>query len=153
MAVLLRHNLDSAFAITRYDAAGFIRAFAGQARRRRHRGRDPRPGQADLRRDAEHDRRLPERPGGPGLGGQVPVQYGYPPQPAPPSYPVIAYPTLEDLFGSLDYCNCSDCGSILSPAAYLVDLLNYIDQPAPAAGLPTRRTSCSAAAPTCSTCR
>ncbi len=30
MAVLLRHNLDSAFAVTRYDAAGFIRAFAGK---------------------------------------------------------------------------------------------------------------------------
>ena len=65
MAVLLRHNLDSAFAITRYDAAGFIRAFAGQARRRRYRGGDPRPRQADLRLDAEHRRRLPERPGAP----------------------------------------------------------------------------------------
>ena len=28
LAVLLRHNLDSAFAVTRYDAAGFTRAFA-----------------------------------------------------------------------------------------------------------------------------
>ena len=33
---------------------------------------------------------------------------------------VIAYPTLENLFGSLDYCNCPECRSILSPAAYLV---------------------------------
>ena len=80
----------------------------------------------------------------PGLGGQAPVQYGYPPPPPPPAagssppaaappYPAAA-PTLEDLFGSLDYCSCSDCSSILSPAAYLVDLLNYIDQPAPATG-------------------
>ena len=54
----------------------------------------------------------------------------------PPSVPPAGrrLPTLEDLFGSLDYCSCSDCGSILSPAAYLVDLLNYIDQPAPATG-------------------
>jgi hypothetical protein len=70
----------------------------------------------------------------PSLGGRVPIQYGFPPQSAPPDFPVTAYPTLEELFGSLDYCNCDDCGSILSPAAYLVDLLNYIDQPAPTAG-------------------
>ena len=30
LGVLLRHNLDSAFAVTRYDAAGFTRAFASQ---------------------------------------------------------------------------------------------------------------------------
>ena len=30
MAVLLHHNLDSAFAITRYDSAGFVRAFAAK---------------------------------------------------------------------------------------------------------------------------
>ena len=30
LAVLLRHNLDSAFAITRYDSAGFVRALGGQ---------------------------------------------------------------------------------------------------------------------------
>jgi hypothetical protein len=41
---------------------------------------------------------------------------------------VIAYPTLESLFGSMDFCTCSDCRSVLSPAAYLVDLLDFIDQ-------------------------
>ena len=133
LAVLLSHNLDSAFAVTRYDAAGFARAFAAKL------------GGADTAA-AIHARArqifaatLGVAVGylggrvAPGLGGQVPVQYGYPP-PAAPSYPVVAAPTLEDLFGSLDYCDCSDCGSILSPAAYLVDLLNYIDQPAPGAG-------------------
>ena len=46
---------------------------------------------------------------------------------------VIAYPTLETLFGSMDFCTCSDCRSVLSPAAYLVDLLDFIDQdPSPA---------------------
>src|SRR5205807_1968608 len=33
------------------------------------------------------------------------------------------YPTLESLFGSLDYCHCEECRSVLGPAAYLVDLL------------------------------
>ena len=52
-------------------------------------------------------------------------------QPEPggqPSADVIAYPTLEGLFGSMDFCACDHCRSILSPAAYLVDLLHFIDQ-------------------------
>ncbi|MEK6804178.1 MAG: hypothetical protein AABZ34_16180 [Nitrospirota bacterium] len=36
-------------------------------------------------------------------------------------------PTMESLFGSLDYCECQNCQSVLSPAAYLVDLLQYVD--------------------------
>lgn len=47
---------------------------------------------------------------------------------------VIAYPTLEGLFGEMDFCACDHCRSILSPAAYLVDLLQFIDQPNPPAG-------------------
>ncbi len=47
---------------------------------------------------------------------------------------VIAYPTLEELFGELDYCACDHCRSILSPAAYLVDLLYFIDRPTTEAG-------------------
>ncbi len=41
---------------------------------------------------------------------------------------VIAYPTLEGLFGEMDFCACDHCRSILSPAAYLVDLLHTIDK-------------------------
>ena len=37
---------------------------------------------------------------------------------------------MEQLFGSQDYCTCDDCGSVLSPAAYLVDLLHFLDPPA-----------------------
>jgi hypothetical protein len=39
----------------------------------------------------------------------------------------IAYPTLEELLGNMDYCSCDHCNSVLSPAAYLVELLNFID--------------------------
>lgn len=39
----------------------------------------------------------------------------------------IAYPTLEELFGNMDYCTCDHCKSVLSPAAYLVELLEFID--------------------------
>ncbi|HLW16778.1 MAG TPA: neuraminidase-like domain-containing protein [Actinomycetota bacterium] len=44
---------------------------------------------------------------------------------------VVAYPTLEQLFGSMDYCSCDHCRSILSPAAYLVDLLRFLDHNPP----------------------
>ncbi|WP_406389671.1 neuraminidase-like domain-containing protein [Streptomyces sp. NBC_00887] len=42
---------------------------------------------------------------------------------------VVAFPTLEGLFGSLNVAACEHCGSILSPAAYLVDLLHFMDLP------------------------
>jgi peptidoglycan hydrolase-like protein with peptidoglycan-binding domain len=38
-----------------------------------------------------------------------------------------AFPTVESLFGNQDYCDCESCRSVLSPAAYLVDLLRYVD--------------------------
>ncbi|OUL29491.1 hypothetical protein BV378_05965 [Nostoc sp. RF31YmG] len=37
------------------------------------------------------------------------------------------YPTMNSLFGSLDFCECEHCRSVLSPAAYLVDLLQFLD--------------------------
>jgi hypothetical protein len=37
-------------------------------------------------------------------------------------------PSLQALFGSLDYFACEDCQSVYSPAAYLVDLLQYLVQ-------------------------
>lgn len=39
---------------------------------------------------------------------------------------VKRYPTLEVLFGSMDFCECEHCRSVLSPAAYLVDLLQFL---------------------------
>ncbi|WP_426112447.1 neuraminidase-like domain-containing protein [Massilia sp. PWRC2] len=53
------------------------------------------------------------------------------PTPAPEhADDVIAYATLESLFGSMDFCRCPACRSILSPAAYLVDLLLFTDKAA-----------------------
>ena len=37
------------------------------------------------------------------------------------------FPTMEALFGSMDFCECEHCRSVLSPAAYLVDLLQFIE--------------------------
>lgn len=37
-------------------------------------------------------------------------------------------PDIEALFGSLDSCACEHCASVLSPAAYLWDLLRYLGE-------------------------
>ncbi|ORX93282.1 hypothetical protein BCR34DRAFT_646872 [Clohesyomyces aquaticus] len=36
------------------------------------------------------------------------------------------FPTLKSLFGSGDMCACKDCKTILSPAAYLVDVFGFL---------------------------
>jgi hypothetical protein len=43
---------------------------------------------------------------------------------------VTTFPTMEQLFGSQDFCECDHCRSVLGPAAYLVDLLHFLDPPA-----------------------
>ncbi|TNH27809.1 hypothetical protein FHG89_17030 [Micromonospora orduensis] len=45
---------------------------------------------------------------------------------------VKTFPTLEQLFGNQDFCECDHCRSVLGPAAYLVDLLHFLDPPADA---------------------
>lgn len=40
--------------------------------------------------------------------------------------PLPNLPDLESLFGNLDTCNCSECQSMYSPAAYLTDLLHWL---------------------------
>ncbi|HLJ88497.1 MAG TPA: neuraminidase-like domain-containing protein [Candidatus Angelobacter sp.] len=41
---------------------------------------------------------------------------------------VKQFPSLSTLFGNLDFCQCDDCRSVLSPAAYFVDLLDLLGQ-------------------------
>ena len=48
--------------------------------------------------------------------------------PQPTADQVTDLPDLQVLFGSLDYFQCEDCQSVVSPAAYLVDLLQYLTQ-------------------------
>jgi hypothetical protein len=48
--------------------------------------------------------------------------------PKPTAEQVASLPDLQTLFGSLDYFQCEDCQSVYSPAAYLVDLLQYLTQ-------------------------
>jgi hypothetical protein len=41
---------------------------------------------------------------------------------------VQRFPSMQNLFGNLDFCQCEDCRSVLSPAAYFVDLLDMLGQ-------------------------
>jgi hypothetical protein len=58
--------------------------------------------------------------------------------PVPAADTLANLPDLQALFGSLDYFQCGDCQSVYSPAAYLVDLLQYLKQftATPIAGAP-----------------
>lgn len=38
-----------------------------------------------------------------------------------------SFPNWEELFGSLDSCSCNECQSVHSPAAYLVDVLHWLE--------------------------
>ncbi|MFB4268328.1 neuraminidase-like domain-containing protein [Nonomuraea sp. GTA35] len=39
---------------------------------------------------------------------------------------IATLPNLQTLFGSLDYCECSACQSVYSPAAHFVDVLRFL---------------------------
>lgn len=49
---------------------------------------------------------------------------------------------LETLFGNMDYCDCGDCTSVTSPAAYFVELLSFLrnNNMKPALGTTTAQT-------------
>jgi hypothetical protein len=44
----------------------------------------------------------------------------------------ISDPDLRTMFGSLEQCDCCHCRSVYSPAAYLVDILNFLQKRSPA---------------------
>ncbi|MBW8876246.1 MAG: peptidoglycan-binding protein [Acidobacteria bacterium] len=41
---------------------------------------------------------------------------------------IATLPNLQTLFGSLDYCECTYCRSVYSPAAYFVDVLRFLGE-------------------------
>jgi peptidoglycan hydrolase-like protein with peptidoglycan-binding domain len=43
-----------------------------------------------------------------------------------PAWKAAGKPNLETLFGSLDLCDCADCRTVLSPAAYLAEVLAWL---------------------------
>src|SRR6185503_16098376 len=113
----------------RYNQANFVRGFAGLlggpdvAANIHRRARQVHGAAINVAMSYAHARNAPN------WGGGSPIMGGIGPKSAGAT---AAATTLETLFGSLDTCGCSDCESILSPAAYFVDLLHYLDQPPPA---------------------
>lgn len=80
------------------------------------------PGSVPVGGSRSYVNSMPHPPGAPGSGPGTPI-------PADVG-DVVAYQSLEKLFGSMDFCACEECRSILSPAAYLVDLLFFTDHAA-----------------------
>ena len=131
MNALLNSGLDSAYAVTRYNRDQFIRTF-----------KDELGGGANARLIYANAQQVHNvalniafsyltASVAPPIGAHSPGKYN---DPAPKGSKsanagdVIAYPTLEGLFGEMDFCACDHCRSILSPAAYLVDLLLFLDR-------------------------
>lgn len=131
MTALLTRKLDSAYSIVRYDQEEFVRTFkedlGGDTNARLVHEKSQQVHNAVLNIAAAY---LTAR-GAPALGADTHAMIVRP-DAAPAADnagDVLAYPTLERLFGSMDYCACERCRSILSPAAYLVDLLLFVDRP------------------------
>ena len=130
MNALLKRGLDSSYAVVRYDRDEFVRTFkdevGGEANARLIHAKAQQVHNAVLNIAVSYL----TASNAPGIGVHSLAQI-VDPAPTPPANPadVIAYPTLEGLFGEMDYCECQHCRSILSPAAYLVDLLQFLDAP------------------------
>lgn len=137
MTGLMKRGIDAAYHVARYDRDTFVQNFAQdlggeeQAGHTHDRSVQIHGTVLNIALSYLHARTAPALGGAsdelildPQPGTDVPANAG----------DVLAYPTLEKLFGEMDYCACEHCRSILSPAAYLVDLLTFLDQPDPPSG-------------------
>lgn len=132
MQTLLAHDLDSAHAVVRYQESEFVQAFkdelGGEEVARLTYAKADQVNSAVLNIATSYI----TMQNGPAIGGDADalvISGGSTTMAAANASDVIAMPTLEGLLGSMDYCDCEHCRSILSPAAYLVDLLMFIDRP------------------------
>jgi hypothetical protein len=130
MTGLLQNNIHSAYQIARYSQADFVRDYgdavggADTAQLVWARARQIHNTVLNIATHYVVARTTPQI--GVHSPGQIVNQ-----TPRGGSPDVVAQPTLEQLFDSMDYCACDHCRSILSPAAYLVDLLRFLDHNPP----------------------
>jgi len=126
MGKLLEHHLDSAYAVVQYDEQSFIKTYEGElggeaeARLIYHKAQQVHNAVLNIATSYMLEKAAPPLHSIPwktmaGEGGAN-------------NTGILAYPTLEGLFGELDFCTCEHCRSWLSPAAYLVDLLLFLDK-------------------------
>lgn len=128
MAGLLKKGVDSAYAVTRYDRDEFVRTFKDEI------GGEENALLTYAKAQQVHNAVLNIATSYLIAKTASPIGVHSPPKiiDQAPKVPanagdVIAYPDLESLFGEMDYCTCEHCRSILSPAAYLVNLLQFIE--------------------------
>lgn len=129
MNALLSKGIDSAFAVAQYDRDEFVAALKDEV------GGEIQAALIHARAQQVHAAVLNIATSyvlasrAPGIGVHSPAQIVSPAPDVPANAgDVIAYPTMEKLLGDMDYCDCEDCRSVLSPAAYLVDLLQFLDR-------------------------
>ena len=124
MVTLSSLGIDSALQVMRYSPAGFLAAFGDKF---------PSTMEARLtyaKAQQVHTTALTvatqylTHRGAPNVYSITGQKTRKAPEPNPE---IVASATLEDLFGSMDYCSCDHCRSVLSPAAYFVELLEFID--------------------------
>ena len=124
MIGMMKRGIDAAYHVVRYDKEAFVQTFAQDL------GGPESAAQTYDKSVQVHNAVLNIAIGyltahtAPGIGQVVD-----PTPTAANAGDVMAYGTLETLFGEMDFCACDHCRSILSPAAYLVDLLLFINQP------------------------
>ena len=132
MGKLLEHGLDSAVAVTRYDEQTFVRSFknelGGEALARLTYAKAHQVHHTVLNIATSY---LLEKSAFPLYAFDTLAAFKNAEESG-----VLAYPTLEGIFGEMDYCACKHCQSWLSPAAYLVDLLQFLDPPTHEKGNP-----------------
>lgn len=124
MSKLIEDDLDSAFAVTRYDEQTFLSTYSEEfggreiAKLTYAKAHQVHHAVVNVATSYFLDR------------SKFPVY-------AIANLPVFTNPTadgvkasasLEDLLGEMDYCSCEHCRSWLSPAAYLTDLLIFLDR-------------------------
>jgi hypothetical protein len=131
MSVLLREGIDSAYGIVGYTREKFVAAFkdklAGEAEAALIYAKAEQVHGAVLNLAVSY---LGAKNAPPiGVHSPAHIVNPAPNVPNPNTTDVLAYAALEQLFGEMDYCECEHCRSVLSPAAYLVNLLQFLDPP------------------------
>lgn len=153
MGTLLRHGLDSAYAVSRYDEQSFVSAFKDElgdeatARWTYHKAHmvhhtifslsthylleksapliyaitQSTANGSNLSETWQTEIAVTSETAAVGGSGAVEVVM------TAEESGVLPSATLERVLGEMDYCACEHCRSWLSPAAYLVDLLHFID--------------------------
>ncbi len=122
---LLADDIDSGYAIQQMGKAAFSRRYEGQLEEAELKQVYANAKSAAATAQNLYAQHKLQRNGPP-----IYAMHGDPETDGSSDPPTDGIPELEGLgvFGSLDFCTCEHCRSIYSPAAYLVDLLSWLNE-------------------------